>query len=119
MKPDNSSDSITVINPQWELPSIIREMTADRLMAIIAQSENGDTRDLFAFYRDIKGRRHEVCHADEFPSVPEIILFSGIRILVDFASGKDPVPLHRFILSCLSHPVLCERTLRLSIVVMP
>lgn len=80
MKPDTqTSDTITVINPQWELPSIIREMTADRLMAIIAQSENGDSRDLFALYRDIIASDNHIL--GEFSKRKAAVLGDTISIL--------------------------------------
>lgn len=50
---NHPEDRISVMNPLNELPALVRDMTAGRLMAVIAQSENGDTRDLFALYRDI------------------------------------------------------------------
>ena len=46
-------DAITIVNPVHELPSELRNMTADRVLAIIAQAENGDTRQLFTLYRDL------------------------------------------------------------------
>jgi len=46
-------DQITVINTASELPSVLNNLTADRMLAIIAQAENGDTRGLFALYRDV------------------------------------------------------------------
>lgn len=46
-------DKITILNPIPELPSVVRQITAPRLLDIIAQAENGDTRDLFALYRDV------------------------------------------------------------------
>jgi phage gp29-like protein len=51
-KPDDT-DRVLVFNPIDELPSLVRTVTADRLMAIINQAESGDTRELFALYRDI------------------------------------------------------------------
>jgi phage gp29-like protein len=50
---NKAEDKILVMDPRDELPSIVRSITADRLMAIVDQSQNGDTRDLFALYRDI------------------------------------------------------------------
>lgn len=41
------------MNPRDELPSFIRQVTATRLFDIIQEAENGDTRNLFALYRDI------------------------------------------------------------------
>ena len=41
------------LNPMYEMPAIVREMTADRLMSVISTAEHGDTRDLFMLYRDI------------------------------------------------------------------
>ena len=46
-------DAITIVNPASELPSTLRNLTADRMMAIVEQAENGDTRELFALYRDV------------------------------------------------------------------
>lgn len=49
----SAEERIVVFNPADELPSLVRSMTADRLMAVINAAENGDTRDLFALYRDV------------------------------------------------------------------
>lgn len=72
-------DAITVINPQFELPSIIREMTADRLMAVVAQAENGDTRDLFALYRDIIASDNHI--QGEFSKRKAAVLGDTIQVL--------------------------------------
>jgi phage gp29-like protein len=74
-----NQEAITVINPQWELPSIIREMTADRLMAVIAQAENGDTRDLFALYRDIISSDNHI--QGEFGKRKAAVLGDNIAVL--------------------------------------
>ena len=47
------NDQITLLDPRRELPSMVRYMTADRLAGVIEQAQNGDTRELFALYRDI------------------------------------------------------------------
>lgn len=47
------NDQITELDPRRELPSVVRYLSADRLMGIIEQAQNGDTRELFALYRDI------------------------------------------------------------------
>lgn len=46
-------DNVTVLDPRRELPSQVRQMSADRLAGIIESAQNGDTRELFALYRDI------------------------------------------------------------------
>ena len=46
-------DQITVFNPANELPSVLNQITADRIMAILSAAEAGDTRELFALYRDV------------------------------------------------------------------
>ena len=51
MKEQN--DQITMLDPRRELPSMVRHMTADRLAGVIEEAQNGDTRELFALYRDI------------------------------------------------------------------
>lgn len=47
------NDRIAILDPRRELPSMVRYMTADRLAGVIEQAQNGDTRELFALYRDI------------------------------------------------------------------
>ena len=47
------NDQITELDPRRELPSMVRYMSADRLAGIIEQAQNGDTRELFALYRDV------------------------------------------------------------------
>lgn len=44
---------VTVLDPRRELQSQVRHMSADRLAGIIDQAQNGDTRELFALYRDV------------------------------------------------------------------
>jgi phage gp29-like protein len=56
----NVSDKIIVMNPRDELPSEIRQITATRLMAIMEQAEQGDTRELFALYRDIVASDNQI-----------------------------------------------------------
>lgn len=51
MKEQN--DQITMLDPRRELPSMVRHMTADRLAGVVEEAQNGDTRELFALYRDI------------------------------------------------------------------
>ena len=46
-------DAITIVNPVNELPSVLQQLTADRMMAIVSAAEAGDTRELFALYRDV------------------------------------------------------------------
>lgn len=53
LTPTNEEDRVIVMNPASELPAIARSITADRLMSIVQQAESGDTRELFALYRDI------------------------------------------------------------------
>ncbi len=47
------NDQITALDPRRELPSLVRYLTADRLMGIVEEAQNGDTRELFALYRDV------------------------------------------------------------------
>ena len=47
------NDQITELDPRRELPSTVRYLSADRLLGIIDQAQNGDTRELFALYRDV------------------------------------------------------------------
>ena len=60
----DQDDAITVINARHELPAVIRDLTADRMMAIIDMAQNGDTRELFALYRDMVASDNHV--AGEF-----------------------------------------------------
>ena len=46
-------DQITEMDPRRELPSVVRYLSADRLAGIIEEAQNGDTRELFALYRDV------------------------------------------------------------------
>ena len=47
------TDQITNLDPRRELPSLVRYLSADRLMGIVEEAQNGDTRELFALYRDV------------------------------------------------------------------
>ena len=47
------NDQVTELDPRRELPSIVRYISADRLLGIIETAQNGDTRELFALYRDV------------------------------------------------------------------
>ncbi len=46
-------DNISIYSSGKELPEILRGLTAARLLSIIDMAEGGDTRELFALYRDI------------------------------------------------------------------
>ncbi len=46
-------EKIILLNPSEEVPSIARSLTTARLLGILEQAEEGDTRDLFALYRDL------------------------------------------------------------------
>ena len=52
-KPASDKVQVTILDPRRELPSQVRHMSADRLAGIIEQAQNGDTRELFALYRDV------------------------------------------------------------------
>lgn len=54
------TDQITELDPRRELPSVVRYLSADRLMGIIEQAQNGDTRELFALYRDVISNDNQV-----------------------------------------------------------
>lgn len=54
------TDQITNLDPRRELPSLVRYLSADRLMGIIEQAQNGDTRELFALYRDVISNDNQV-----------------------------------------------------------
>ncbi len=47
------TDEITVINLRYEPPAIAHGMDVDRVHGILRAAEAGDTRDLFALYRDV------------------------------------------------------------------
>lgn len=47
------ADRVSVMSPLQELPNVAMTMTADRLVEILNAAENGDTRELFALYRDV------------------------------------------------------------------
>jgi len=49
----HSDDQIIVMDPRQELPNISRTLTGNRLINILDTAESGDTRDLFALYRDM------------------------------------------------------------------
>jgi phage gp29-like protein len=46
-------DQIIVLDPRQELPNISRSLSGNQLIAILDSAETGDTRELFALYRDI------------------------------------------------------------------
>lgn len=47
------TDPVTVINMRYEPSSLAQGMDVDRVHSILRAAEAGDTRDLFALYRDI------------------------------------------------------------------
>jgi len=49
----SDDDKIIILNPAEDLPSVARNLTASRLVEILDCAENGDTRELFALYRDV------------------------------------------------------------------
>jgi phage gp29-like protein len=59
-KLSKDQNKILVMNPRDELPSEIRQITASRLMSIMEQAEQGDTRELFALYRDIVASDNQI-----------------------------------------------------------
>ncbi len=50
---NRDDDKIIVLNPSEEVSNVARNLTASRLVEILDCAENGDTRDLFALYRDV------------------------------------------------------------------
>jgi len=54
------NDQITEMDPRRELPSLVRYLSADRLAGIIEEAQNGDTRELFALYRDVISNDNQV-----------------------------------------------------------
>jgi phage gp29-like protein len=52
-KQTDPADRVSVMSPLQELPNVAMTMTADRLVEILTAAENGDTRELFALYRDV------------------------------------------------------------------
>ena len=54
------NDQVTELDPRRELPSVVRHISADRLMGIIEEAQNGDTRELFALYRDVISNDNQV-----------------------------------------------------------
>ena len=54
------NDQVTELDPRRELPSTVRYLSADRLLAIIEAAQNGDTRELFALYRDVISNDNQV-----------------------------------------------------------
>lgn len=72
-------DRVIVMNPAHELPSSVREMTADRLMGIISLAENGDTRELFALYRDVIASDNQIL--TEFTKRKAAVLGDTVNIV--------------------------------------
>lgn len=52
-KPVVPTKQITVVDSRSETPSLAPGMTAERILSAIAEAEYGDTRNLFALYRDM------------------------------------------------------------------
>jgi len=55
-----TTNNVTALDPRRELPSQTRYLSADRLSGIIEQAQNGDTRELFALYRDVIANDNQV-----------------------------------------------------------
>lgn len=55
MQPDNAADAqrVIMLSSSEDLPNVARSLTAARLIDILDQSENGNTAELFALYRDV------------------------------------------------------------------
>lgn len=52
-KSNQSDDQIIVMDPRQELPNVSRTLTGNQLINILDTAESGDTRELFALYRDM------------------------------------------------------------------
>jgi len=57
MIPENA---ITIFNTRSELPSELRNLTAEHLLAVIEEAQGGNTYNLFAIYRDLIASDNQV-----------------------------------------------------------
>ena len=64
------NDQITEMDPRRELPSMVRYLSADRLAGIIEEAQNGDTRELFALYRDVISNDNQVRSESPSSAIP-------------------------------------------------
>ncbi len=78
MKPQ-PEDPITILNPAYEPASVLPALSADRLMSIIRQAEAGDTRELFALYRDVVASDNQIL--TEFTKRKAAILGDGATVV--------------------------------------
>lgn len=80
------NDQITELDPRRELPSVVRYLSADRLMGIIEQAQNGDTRELFALYRDVISNDNQV--RSEFAKRKMAVTGDSVSI-IPFRKGDE------------------------------
>jgi len=85
-KTKKTDDNVTVLDPRRELPSMVRYMSADRLSGIIEQAQNGDTRELFALYRDVITNDNQV--RSEFMKRKIAVLGDPVSV-VPFRKGEQ------------------------------
>lgn len=77
------------LNPRWEPMNITRHATAIRIQTAIEQAENGETRELFRFYRDaLLGDDHI---QGEFSKRLLAVLGQPLSVLPDDKDNADDV----------------------------
>lgn len=83
-KTNRAITQVTALDPRRELPSVVRHISADRLLGIIEEAQNGDTRGLFALYRDVISNDSQV--RSEFMKRKTAVLGDPVS-LVPFRKG--------------------------------
>jgi phage gp29-like protein len=83
------TERIVVFNPAEELPSVVRHMTAERMLNIISLAENGNTRDLFALYRDVISSDNQIL--TEFTKRKAAVLGDTVTVIPYNKSDSDDV----------------------------
>ena len=82
-------DSISVFSSSGELPSELRGMTAERLLAVIDLAEGGETGELFALYRDVIAADTHI--QSEFSKRKDAVLGDTVAIVPYDKSSQESV----------------------------
>ena len=105
-QPASDKVQVTVLDPRRELPSQVRYMSADRLAGIIELAQNGDTRELFALYRDVITNDNQV--RSEFMKRKIAVLGDPVSVVPFQKKEQDDVDASAFCSDVLDNPTFAD-----------
>lgn len=105
-QPASDKVQVTVLDPRRELPSQVRHMSADRLAGIIELAQNGDTRELFALYRDVITNDNQV--RSEFMKRKIAVLGDPVSVVPFQKKEQDDVDASAFCSDVLDNPTFAD-----------